>query len=334
MSLSFQVYRGSKEGRIVPDQTTRSLGPNEVYIETTHSGLCGSDEHYLRSGQVLGHEGVGVVKEIGSSVTNVKVGDRVGFGYTQEVCGLCDSCLSGWDQYCSNKKEYGRHNHDVGSFSSGVVWNAGSVFPIPDRYDSKDAAPLMCAGGTVWTCLSEYGARPGDRVGVIGIGGLGHLAIKLAAAMGCHVVALSGSDTKKEEAFGFGASEYYVFSAGKEYNDLKPLKHLLVCANANIDYASLISIMDIGGTIYPLTVDFRPSSVPLLPMTGKGVRLQGSLVASRRTLKSLLEFAAEKKITPTIMTFPLNETGIEDAMQTLREGKMRYRGVLVRECAR
>ena len=95
MSISFQVFRGSKDGKIVVDTTTRTLQPNEVYIETTHSGLCGTDEHFLRSGHVLGHEGVGVIRQLGRDVTNVKVGQRVGFGYTHYVCGACEKCLSG-----------------------------------------------------------------------------------------------------------------------------------------------------------------------------------------------------------------------------------------------
>ncbi|KAJ5947741.1 hypothetical protein N7466_000756 [Penicillium verhagenii] len=330
MSVTFEVFRGSKEGKIVGDTTTRTLGHNEVYIETTHSGLCGTDEHYLKSGMVLGHEGVGVVRQIGPDVKNVKAGDRVGFGYTHYVCGTCEKCLTGWDQYCENKKEYGSHDHDLGSFSGGVVWDAGCVVPIPDGYDSADAAPLMCAGATVWTCLTEYGVRSTDRVGVMGVGGLGHLAIKLASAMGCHVVVFSSSESKREEAMSFGASEYHVFRTGEELKDCLPVNHLLLCGSANVDYPSLIPLMDIHGSIYPLTVDFAPSPVPLLFMNVKGIRIQGSLVASRHSLRSLVQFAADKKIVPTTMTFPLNQEGVEEAMQTLRDGNMRYRGVLVR----
>lgn len=144
----------------------------------------------------------------------------------------------GWDQYCENKREYGRHDHDLGSFGKGVVWDAGCVVPIPDGYDSADAAPLMCAGATVWTILSDYGVRPTDRVAVMGIGGLGHLAIKLAAAMGCHVVVLSSSEAKRQEAFDFGASEYHVFRSGQSMTDFKPVSHLLLCGSANVDYPS------------------------------------------------------------------------------------------------
>ncbi|KAJ6005102.1 hypothetical protein N7540_012901 [Penicillium herquei] len=331
MSVTFDVFRGSKEGKIVEDTTTRTLGFNEVYIETTHSGLCGTDEHFLKSGQVLGHEGVGIVRQIGQNVSNVKVGEYVGFGFTHYVCGTCEKCLNGWDQYCDNKKEYGSHDHDLGSFSRGVVWDAGCVVPIPQGYDPADAAPLMCAGATVWTILSEYGVRSTDRIGVMGIGGLGHLAIKLAAAMGCHVVVFSSSEAKREEAFSFGASEYHVFQAGQKLEDCKPVKHLLLCGSANVDYPSLIPLMDAMGSIYPLTVDFAPSPVPMLSLNMRGIRVQGSLVASRQSLRSLVQFAADKKIVPTTMKFPLNKEGIEEAMETLRQGRMRYRGVLVRQ---
>ncbi|KAJ5267609.1 Polyketide synthase enoylreductase [Penicillium angulare] len=330
MSVTFEVFRGSKEGKIVADTTTRSLEPTEVYIETTHSGLCGTDEHALCTGMVLGHEGVGIVRQLGRDVKNVKVGDRVGFGYTHYVCGTCEKCLSGWDQYCENKREYFTHDHDIGSFSGGTVWDASCVIPIPDNYDPADAAPLMCAGATVWTCLSEYGVRSTDRVAIMGVGGLGHLAIKLAAAMGCHVVVFSSSEAKRQEAFDFGASEYHVFRAGEELKDCKPVNHLLLCGSANVDYSSLIPLMDVHGSIYPLTVDFAPSPVPMLQMNMKGLRIQGSLVASRKTLRSLLQFAADKKIVPTTMKFSLNKEGVEEAMETLRQGKMRYRGVLVR----
>ncbi|KAJ5623808.1 Polyketide synthase enoylreductase [Penicillium lagena] len=240
MSISFDVFRGSQDGKIVADKTTRFLQPNEAYVEITHSGLCGSDEHFLKSGNALGHEGVGIVRQLGKDVKNLKLGDRVGFGLIHYVCGNCEPCLTGWDQYCEHKRQYGTHDLDLGSFGEGTVWDSRCLVPIPDGYDSADAAPLMCAGATVWTVLTEYGIRPTDRIGIMGLGGLGHLAIKLAAAMGCHVVAISRSDAKRAEALRFGASEYYIFQPGEELN-FKPVKHLLLCGNGGVDYASLVS---------------------------------------------------------------------------------------------
>ncbi|PGH32672.1 hypothetical protein GX50_04519 [[Emmonsia] crescens] len=331
MSFTFDVLKGGKDGRLVAAKTTRNLQPNEVYVEITHSGVCGTDEHYRHAGQVLGHEGVGIVRQAGQGVTNVKVGDRVGLGYIHEVCGLCPSCLAGWDQYCDSKKEYGSANFDIGTFAHGTVWNAECVFPIPDGIDSVDAAPLMCAGGTVWTILSEHGVRPTDRVGILGVGGLGHLAIKLAAAIGSYVVVLSSTEGKRQEAMDYGASEYHVFRSGQSLEGLKPLKHLLLCGNAGVDFNSLIPLMDKQGSIYPITVDLAPSSIPLFPVLQHGIRIQGSLVSSRRNLHQLLQLCAAKGIKPTTMQFPLTVAGAEDAMKHLREGKIRYRAVLTRE---
>lgn len=129
------------------------------------------------------------------------------------------------------------HDFDNGTFSSGAVWDEKCVYLIPEGYDSANAAPLMCAGATVWTVLSRYGVSAQDRVAIMGIGGLGHLAIKLAAAMGCHVVVLSSSETKRREAMGYGASEFHVFQPGKEpSHPIKPVKHLLLCGTGAADY--------------------------------------------------------------------------------------------------
>ncbi|GAD99986.1 alcohol dehydrogenase [Paecilomyces variotii No. 5] len=239
MSVTYDVFRVSENGKIVADKTTSVLEHGEVFIETTHSGLCGTDEHYVKSGQVLGHEGIGIVRALGPGVTSVSVGDRVGFGYTHKVCGNCDKCVSGHDQFCRNQKQYGFHDFSNGTFSYGAVWDEKCVYPIPEGYSSVHAAPLMCAGATVWTALTEFGIRPADRVAFMGIGGLGHLAIKLAAALGYHVIVLSSSEAKRQEALDYGASEYYVFrSGGKAPDGLKPVDHLLLCGNAGVDYSS------------------------------------------------------------------------------------------------
>ncbi|CAI7597203.1 unnamed protein product [Penicillium glandicola] len=322
MDVSFEVYRGSANGQVVSDTTTRTLGFNEVFIEITHAGLCATDEYFVKSTQVLGHEGVGIVKMMGSNVTTVKVGDRVGFGYVRKVCG--------WDQYCRSVRIYGERDFDIGTFGHGTVWDAGCVFPIPDGYLSENAAPLLCAGATVWNCLSHFGARPTDRVGIMGIGGLGHLAIKIAANMGCHVVVLSRSEDKKADALQYGAAEFHVRDQ-IDHSTFKPLKHMLLCGSHLGDQASLIQLMDTKGTIYPLTVSLKETPVPFLPMNLRGVRIQGSLVSSRQDLRELLEFCNRKEITPTIVKFPMTPDGIQEAMQKLKDGDIKYRAVLVRQ---
>ncbi|KAJ5531328.1 Alcohol dehydrogenase superfamily zinc-type [Penicillium freii] len=239
MDVSFEVYRGSPSGHIISDTTTRILGPNEVYIEITHSGICGTDEHFVKSTQVLGHEGIGIIRRLGSNVTTVNIGDRIGFGYVRKVCNACDNCGTGWDQYCRSARIYGECDFDVGTFGHGTVWDVSCVFPIPDGYLSEDAAPLLCAGATVWNCLSHFSAHPTDRVGILGVGGLGHLAIKIAAEMGCHVVVLSRTDDKKEDALRYGAGEFHVLDQ-IDHSSFRPLKHMLLCGSHFLNQASSV----------------------------------------------------------------------------------------------
>ncbi|RGP59238.1 hypothetical protein FLONG3_11244 [Fusarium longipes] len=330
--VAYKVFRGTPEGKIVADNVERELESHEVFIETTHSGVCGTDKLYQTSGVVLGHEGIGIVKAVGSAVTNVKNGDRVGFGYTHQICGHCDNCCTDRDQYCRERQIYGFSDFNNGSFSYGAVWDSKTVCHIPEGYDSADAAPLLCAGSTVWTCLTQYGLRPLESVGIVGIGGLGHLAIKLAAAMGNHVVVFSSSESKRQEAMEYGASEFHVYKSGdKAPEGFKPVKHLLLCGSANIDYSGLASIVDYDGSIYPLTAALESTPVPLTELALKGIRVQGSLVGSRDSVRKLLEFVARKNIKPTTMTYSLNEEGIEKALHDLKDGKVRYRAVLVKE---
>ncbi|KAE8341862.1 hypothetical protein BDV24DRAFT_163086 [Aspergillus arachidicola] len=330
MGKTVTVYRGSKDGVIHSEQNKVTLEPNDVFVEITHSGVCGADELFLKSGIVLGHEGIGIIRQIGKNVTTVKIGDRVGFSFVQKVCGSCHNCLSGRDHYCIKKKQYGQDLPASGSFSHGAVRDASCIYAIPDGYPSEYAAPLMCAGATVWNVLTSNNIRPGDRVGVMGIGGLGHLAIKLGAAMGYQMVAIS-SKNKHDEAIELGASEHYVRDQMDQTGgDFRLLKHLILSGSPDTDYQKILSFMDTDGAIYPLTSAQKAAPISLSSLNTRGIRIQGSMVAPRYSIQSLLQFAAAKSIYPRVMTFPLDKEGIEQALQELRDGNMRYRGVLVR----
>ncbi|UKZ83015.1 putative secondary metabolism biosynthetic enzyme [Trichoderma virens FT-333] len=326
-TFTLDIFRGTPEGELAVEQTARTLGYGELYIETTHSGLCGTDLHYLARGRIIGHEGVGIVRQLGPGVSrDIKVGDRVGFGYTHKVCGT-------WrDQYCSSRVDFNRNADKMGTISSGVIWAADMVFPIPDGYDSADAAPLLCAGSTVFTVLTGPEVKSTDRIGVMGVGGLGHLAIKLAAAMGHEVVALSTSESKRQEALEYGATEFLVYnSENPAPAGFRPLNHLLLCGNTGSkNFNNLIELLAVNGTIYPLTVSAEHTPIDLGELTGLGASIKGSLTASRRTISDLIRFASRHGIKPTVMKFPMTEDGIKEAIDTLRSGKMRYRGVLVR----
>jgi len=189
--------------------TIPPLGPKDVLIRITHSGVCYTDYEYSRHGAALalGHEGVGVVEAVGDRVTTVAPGDRAGGGFHRDSCGACGYCLTGRDILCYDRVVVGEGDYDNGTFGAYYVGKEGFVHKIPEALSSEDAAPLQCAGATAYAALVGN-VRPRDRVGVVGIGGLGHLAVQYAAKMGCEVVVFSSSKDKEAEARGYGASEF------------------------------------------------------------------------------------------------------------------------------
>jgi len=326
---TFTVYKGSKDNKIVKAQTTKpDLQNDQVLIKVTASGLCGTDEHYKHADMALGHEGVGIVEDIGPNVQELKKGDRVGWGYEHDACGRCDKCLTGRETYCEGREMYGSANLDQGSFASHAVWREAFVFKVPDELSDAEAAPLMCGGATVFNALHTYNVKPTDRVGVMGVGGLGHLAIQYAAKMGCDVVVFSGSDSKKDEAMALGASEFVAMKGKSEISVSRKVDALLVTTSVMPDWKLMLPVLNANAIIFPMTVSFDDFSFPHMALIAKGITVQGSVVAARAVHRSMLAFSALHGIKPIIMEFPLNEKGIDEAMTTLRDGKMRYRGVL------
>lgn len=187
----------------------------------------------------------------------------------------------------------------------------------------------MCGGATVFNALHKYNVQPTETVAVMGVGGLGHLAIQFAAKMGCHVVVLSGSDRKKEEAIKLGAHEFIATKDAKELKVGRPIDRLLVTTSAQPDWNLIIPIMAPEATIHPLSVDEGDFAIPYMPLLLKGLTVQGSVVASRYVHNRMLEFAAYHKIEPIIEKFPLTKEGVAQALDKLNDGQMRYRGVLV-----
>lgn len=326
--VHFTVFKGGKEG-IYEATTHREIGPREVLVKLTHSGLCGTDVHYKEADMALGHEGTGTVEELGSEVTTLKKGDRVGWGYLHDACGHCKQCLRGAETFCAERKLYGEADLDQGSMASHGVWKEDFLFKVPDEIASQDAAPLMCGGATVFNALQFHGVKATDRVAVLGVGGLGHLAIQFAAAMGCEVVVFSHSDNKKDEAMKLGAREFVATKGLNEFKLSKPIDHLLVTTASQPDWNLYLPIMAPSGTIYPLTVSNDELKMPYMGVLMNGLKIQGSLVAAREIHREMLDFAAVHKIKPIVQTFPLSQEGINDAFETLENGNMRYRGVLV-----
>ncbi|KAI9933710.1 hypothetical protein MW887_004781 [Aspergillus wentii] len=330
MGFDFTVYKGSSDGSIKKATTHRdALSRDQVLVRVTHSGLCGTDIHYKTTDMALGHEGAGVVESIGPDVLDLKKGDRVGWGYEHDCCGRCNQCLTGWETFCPDRKMYAAADTDQGSFASHAVWREAFLFRIPDGLSNEDSAPLMCGGATVFSALHVAEVKPTSRVGIVGIGGLGHLAIQFAAKMGCQVVVFSGTDSKKDEALKLGAHEFYATKGVKELQIPKKLDNLVVSTSAQPDWNLYIPVLSPGAVISPLSVTMEDFRFPYMAILSNGLRVQGSLVAARKVHRDMLEFAAFHGIKPVKMTYPLTREGIQDCFKTLEDGKIRYRGVLV-----
>ncbi|KAJ7083085.1 chaperonin 10-like protein [Mycena belliarum] len=312
MSVDYTVFKGTPQG--IVEETAHSPAPtgNQVLVRITRSGICGTDEHYKEANIALGHEGAGTVQQIGDSVRGFRVGDVVGWGYVHKTCGTCELCLCGEDQYCPDAELYGAHNVHQGSFGSHAIWDASFLFHIPEGLAPESAAPLMCGGATVFNVIERYNIHPTDRVGVVGVGGLGHMAIQFLAKTGSSVVVFSSTEAKRDEARQLGATEFYATQGATELKIGKPLDHLIVTTSFPPDWDLLLTVVKHTGTIYPLTMSFGKLDIPIIPM--------GTAVAARSVHRRMLDFAARHRIQPS---------GIEEGMAKLREGKMRYRGVLV-----
>jgi D-arabinose 1-dehydrogenase-like Zn-dependent alcohol dehydrogenase len=264
-------------------------------------------------------------------------GDRAGWGYNHSSCLSCTQCLSGMDTYCESRAMYGDADLDQGSLSTHYIGRESFLFHIPDNMPNEIAAPLMCGGATVFNALTLHNIKPMDRVGIIGVGGLGHLAIQFAAKMGCETVVFSGSDSKKEEAKGFGASEFYATKGFKSADELlkamggKKLDQLMVTTSHVPDWDMWLPIIRNGGILCPVSVSPGKFEIPYTPLIMQGLIVWSTLVADRLTHRKMLEFAARHGVKPVIQKFKFGKEGIEEAFKVLEGGKMRYRGVLVME---
>ncbi|PYI00054.1 NADP-dependent alcohol dehydrogenase [Aspergillus ellipticus CBS 707.79] len=328
-------FRGSTSGDVVETSfVLPEIQPDEVLVRVTHSGLCGSDIHMLKLPLVLGHEGIGIIEQAGSACTRLKVGDRVGWGPANETCGNCSYCMSGKDAYCLTPKMYGVDGYDThGSVCSHAVRKEQWLFNIPDALSAADAAPLMCGGGTVWVPLVDQ-CKPYERVGIVGLGGLGHLAIQFASKMGCEVVVFSSTDDKRDEALRLGAAEFYATNGTTDYSTLgvaKPIDRLIITTSAKFNLGLFYPVLARNAIILPLSVDGGDLVAPYMPTVLHGHSIVGSCICSRLPQAQMLDFAARHKIYCVVENYPMTLQGVTEAVDRLRNGQMRYRAVIAWE---
>lgn len=320
--------------------TRRDPGPHDVAIDIKFAGICHSDIHTVRGEWgtpnypvVAGHEIAGVVTAVGSEVTRHKVGDRVGVGCMVNSCGTCRSCQSGLEQYCKPGATFTYDSLDAdgtrtyGGYSQAVVVDEKFVLTIPDAIPLDKAAPLMCAGITLYSPLRHWKAGPGTRLGIIGLGGLGHMGVKLGAALGCDVTVLSHSLKKMEDGLRFGAHHYYATSDQDTFTTLASSFDLLLnTVSANLDLDSYLGLLDIDGTLVELGIPEHPMPVKAFPLAEGRRSLSGSLIGGIAETQEMLDFCAEHGVSPEIETIPADY--VNEAYARMMASDVRYRFVI------
>ncbi|MDY6998170.1 MAG: NAD(P)-dependent alcohol dehydrogenase [Actinomycetota bacterium] len=321
--------------------TRREVGPHDVAFDIHFAGICHSDIHTVRGEwgavkypMVPGHEIAGIVTEVGSEVSKFSVGDRVGVGCFVDSCRECEFCLAGEEQYCNNPGMVGTYNGvgadgqpTQGGYSGAIVVDENYVLNIPDAVGLDAAAPLLCAGITTYSPLRHWNAGPGTRVAVIGLGGLGHLAVKLAAAMGAEVTVLSQSLKKMEDGLRLGASEYYATSDRSTFKKLKGSFDLILnTVSANLDMGDYLGLLTLDGTLVELGMPERPMEVPPGALIFGRRRLAGSLIGGIAETQEMLDFCAEHGVAPEIEVIAPDY--VNEAYERVIASDVRYRFVI------
>ena len=318
----------------------RDVGPNDVLIEITHAGICHSDIHTVNGDWgpqpfpvVPGHEIVGVVAEVGSAVTTHRVGDRVGVGCMVNSCGHCANCLGGDEQYCLNGMvgTYAATDRDgsttQGGYSTHVVVDAGFVLRVPDGIDSAAAAPLLCAGITTYSPLRHWGAGPGKKVAVVGLGGLGHMGVKLAHAMGAEVTVLSQSLKKQEDGLRLGADSYFATSDPDTFSELAGRFDLIVnTVSAPIDVDAYLSLLAVGGALVNVGAPAEPLSLNVFSLIGGRRSYAGSMIGGIAETQEMLDFCAEHGIGAEVEVIAADQ--VNEAYERVLASDVRYRFVI------
>ena len=318
----------------------RAVEPNDVRIDIKFCGVCHSDIHFTRGewGEipypaVPGHEIAGIVAEVGSEVTRFAPGDRVGVGCMVNSCRECENCEAGDEQYClrGNTQTYGSIDRDgtitYGGYSDHVVVDQDFVLNIPDGLELDAAAPLLCAGITTYSPLRHWNAGPGKRVAVVGLGGLGHMAVKLAHAMGAEVTVLSQSLRKRADGLKLGADDYRATSDDATFAELAGRFDLIVnTVSAGIDIGRFLTLLKTDGALVNVGAPPEPLPVPAMPLIMQRRSFAGSAIGSIRETQEMLDFCAEHGIGAEIEVIPADR--INEAWERVLASDVRYRFVI------
>jgi uncharacterized zinc-type alcohol dehydrogenase-like protein len=308
------------------------LGPQEVEIGVSHCGICHSDVHLISNDWgtsqypfIPGHEVIGAVTAVGVDVRTLAVGQRVGLGWQSNSCGQCEWCIRGMENLCATAEATCVRRN--GGYANRVRANARFVVPIPDSLPSEQAAPLLCGGITVYNPMRILAVNPSSRVGVVGIGGLGHMAIQFARVFGAEVTAFSSSTAKEEEAIELGAAHFVNSRETKAMRDVTgTMDVILSTANADQEWNTYIQALRPTGTLCILGVPPAPIAIQAFPLIA-GVRsITGSPIGSPARLREMLDVAARHGVQAKTERFAMADAN--EAIEKVKKNKVRYRAVL------
>ena len=316
----------------------RDPTPEDVQIDILYCGVCHSDLHMARNEWhfttypvVVGHEIVGRVAKVGSDVTKFKVGDLVGVGCMVDSCRKCPNCTEGLEQYCDvgNIQTYGGIEKQTGKptnggYSKSITVYEGFVLKIPDGMDLAATAPLLCAGITTWSPLRHWKVGPGQKVGVVGLGGLGHMGVKFAKALGAHVVLFTTSPSKVEDGKKLGAHEVVVSKNADEMAAHgASFDFILDCVSADHDINAYLNLLKRDGTLCLVGAPEHPQPIAAFPLLMKRRRFAGSGIGGIAETQEMLDFCAEHGITSDVEVIRMDQ--INDAYERMLKQDVRYR---------
>lgn len=318
----------------------RELGERDVLIDIAFCGICHSDIHQARDEwggsifpMVPGHEIAGVVRDVGPGVSRFSVGDRVGVGCMVDSCGACEYCEAGEEQFCTkgNVQTYNARDYEgqttYGGYSRQIVVSDRFVVSIPDSLELADAAPLLCAGITTYVPLKHWRVGEGTKVAVIGMGGLGHVGVQIAAAMGAEVTVLSQTLSKREDGLRFGAKHYYATSERETFKQLRSSFDLILnTVSANLDLDAYLRLLRVDGTMVTVGAPSKADQVHAFSLIGGRRSLAGSAIGGLPDTQAMLDFCAEHGVKPAIEL--ISADAVDGAYDRVVASDVRYRFVI------
>lgn len=323
------------------DFERREVGPHDVLIKILYCGICHSDIHQARDEwgrslypMVPGHEIAGKVVQVGTEVKKFKLNDIVGVGCFVDSCRTCNSCKESEEQFCEkhlsltyNGTEQDTKTPTYGGYSSQIVVNENYVLSISPKLKLDSVAPLLCAGITTYSPLKRFNVGPGKRVAIVGLGGLGHMGVKFAAAMGAEVTLLSTSPSKEEDARRLGAKKFVITTEPKNLEALTNYFDLiLVTISAEYDVNQYLNLLRKGGVMVVVGIPEKALNLQPFSLIGKRRQIAGSLIGGIRETQEMLDYCAEKNITSDVEIIPIQK--IEEAYDRTIKSKVKFRFVI------